>query len=146
MGARFTLSHNRLDMAGLATWLDRQEQALAMPDKLAFAVRQCLEEAVANLIDHTPAIVEQTITIELDWQDQMLVATVDDCGPPFDLREAPPIHHAKDLATIEPGGWGIHLIKAFASDIGYETTLGRNRLRLRFARPVPAETVGSARS
>ena len=50
-----------------------------MPDKVAFAVRQCLEEAVANLIDHTPPVADETIAVELDWQNGMLVATVEDC-------------------------------------------------------------------
>jgi hypothetical protein len=32
-------------------------------------------------------------------------------------------------------GWRIHLTRAFASAISYETKAGRNRLTLRFARP-----------
>jgi anti-sigma regulatory factor (Ser/Thr protein kinase) len=142
--ACFTLSHSRLDMARLAAWLDRQEQAMAMPGKLAFAVRQCLEEVVANLIDHTPPAAGETIAVQLDWQNDMLTATVEDTGPPFDLRTAPPMVRATSLAALEPGGWGIHLIRAFASDIAYETTSGRNRLTLRFARPAAHATVDSA--
>jgi anti-sigma regulatory factor (Ser/Thr protein kinase) len=137
---RFTLSHNKLDMIGLAAWLDRQQHVLAMPDKIATAVRHCLEEAVINLIDHTAAVVDQTIAIELDWQDDMLVATVEDSGPPFDLRGAPSMVPATDLKTVIPGGWGIHLIRAFASEIEYVTAQGRNRLKLRFAPPASAET------
>jgi anti-sigma regulatory factor (Ser/Thr protein kinase) len=133
--ARFTLAHHRLDMAQLAAWLDQQEQAMEMPEKVAFAVRQCLEEAVANLIDHTPPIVGETIAVELDWQDGVLVAVVEDSGPPFDPRAAAPMVRATSLETVEPGGWGIHLIRAFASAIFYETKAGRNRLTLRFARP-----------
>ena len=61
---------------------------------------------------------------------------MEDSGPPFDLRTAAPMVRATSLETVEPGGWGIHLIRAFANDISYETKGGRNRLRLRFARPV----------
>jgi anti-sigma regulatory factor (Ser/Thr protein kinase) len=141
---RFTLSHDRLDMARLAAWLDRQEQAMALPGKVAFAVRQCLEEAVANLIDHTPSDAGETIAVELDWQDDMLTATVEDTGPPFDLRTAAPMVRATSLATVVPGGWGIQLIRAFASDIAYETVGGRNLLTLRFARPAAHATAESA--
>jgi serine/threonine-protein kinase RsbW len=130
---RFTLSHNRLDMAGLAAWLDRQERAMGLPDKVAFALRQCLEEAVANLIDHTPAVAEETIAVELEWRDGVLVAHVEDSGPPFDPRGVAPMVQATSLETMVPGGWGIHLMRAFASAIGYESILGRNRLTLRFA-------------
>jgi anti-sigma regulatory factor (Ser/Thr protein kinase) len=133
---QLTLSHNRLDMARLADWLDRQERALAMPDKVAFALRQCLEEAVVNLIDHTPPLAGETITVELAWQDDgMLVAYVEDNGPPFDPRAAAPMVRATNLESVQPGGWGIHLIRAFASEIDYETRAARNRLTLRFARP-----------
>jgi anti-sigma regulatory factor (Ser/Thr protein kinase) len=130
---RFTMTHSRGDMARLAEWLDRQEGAMAMPAKVANAVRQCLEEAVANLIDHTPPVADETISVELNWQGGTLEATLEDQGPPFDPRNAPPMVRATSLETVEPGGWGIHLIRAFASDIAYETNGGRNRLRLRFA-------------
>jgi anti-sigma regulatory factor (Ser/Thr protein kinase) len=133
--ARFTLNHDRVDMARLAAWLDQQEQAMEMPDKVAFALRQCLEEAVANLIDHTPPIAGETIAIEFDWRDGMLVAAVEDSGPPFDPRAVAPMVRATSLETVKPGGWGIHLIRAFANAISYETKAGRNRLTLRFTRP-----------
>jgi hypothetical protein len=42
---------------------------------------------------------------------------------------------ATSLETVQPGGWGVHLIRAFASATSYETKAGRNRLTLRFARP-----------
>lgn len=134
--AAFWLTHDRSGMAELAAWLDAQERALAMPDKVAFAVRQCLEEAVANLIDHTPVVAGKTIRVGLDWQDDMMVATVEDQGPPFDPRAAPAMARATSLETMQPGGWGVHLIRAFASGIDYATENGRNRLTLRFARPV----------
>ncbi len=133
--ARFTLAHNRSDMVRLAHWLDEQEQALWMPGEIALAVRQCLEEAVANLIDHTSQMANEMIAVGLDWQNGMLVATVEDSGAPFDPRTAAPVAHATNLETLEPGGWGIHLIKAFANEIDYQTVAGRNRLTLRFARP-----------
>ncbi len=108
---------------------------MAMPGKVALALRQCLEEAVANLIIHTPPVAGDAIAIDLQWQGDDLVATVEDRGPPFDLRAAQPIAHAATLEAVEPGGWGIQLIRAFATDIDYHTTPGCNRLILRFADP-----------
>ena len=37
---------------------------MTIPAKVAFAVRQCLEEAVANLIDHTPATAGEDIAVD----------------------------------------------------------------------------------
>jgi anti-sigma regulatory factor (Ser/Thr protein kinase) len=76
-----------------------------------------------------------TIAIQLDWQDGILVAVVQDSGPPFDPRAAAPMVRAPSLQTVDPGGWGIHLIRAFANAIVYETKTGRNRLTLQFAHP-----------
>jgi anti-sigma regulatory factor (Ser/Thr protein kinase) len=129
---RLTLGHERSELGRLADWLDVQERRMAMPAKIAQAVRQCLEEAVTNLIDHTPAVQGNDIVVDLDWQGDTLVAAVEDSGPPFDLRAAPVPVKPTNLESAVPGGWGIHLIRAFASDIDYETNAGRNRLTLRF--------------
>nr|WP_294560053.1 ATP-binding protein [uncultured Rhodopila sp.] len=122
-------------MVRLSAWLDEQEHRMAIPAKVAFAVRQCLEEAVVNLIDHTPPAGGEAIAVELGWQADSLVATVEDPGPPFDPRAVPPPIQPTSLESAVPGGWGVHLIRTFASDVGYETTAGRNRLTLRFVRP-----------
>jgi serine/threonine-protein kinase RsbW len=132
---RLTLAHTRSDMGRLADWLDVQEHRLAIPTRVAFALRQCLEEAVVNLIDYTPAQAGHDIAVELTWQGETLVAAVEDEGPPFDLRLVPARERATSLETVVPGGWGIDLIRCFANGIEYETVAGRNRLTLRFVRP-----------
>ena len=121
-------------MGRLAEWLDQLEFLLSIPTNVAFALRQCLEEAVVNLIDYTPATEGEDIAVEVGWQCDCLVATVEDPGPPFDLLSAPVPVPALSLKTAVPGGWGIHLIRCFANQIGYETIGGRNRLRLTFSR------------
>jgi anti-sigma regulatory factor (Ser/Thr protein kinase) len=121
-------------MGRLAEWLDRQEFRLGIPTNVAFALRQCLEEAVVNLIDYTPVTEGEDIAVELGWQGDLLVATVEDPGPPFDLLSAPVPIPAISLELAVPGGWGIHLIRCFADQIGYETAGGRNRLTLGFSR------------
>jgi anti-sigma regulatory factor (Ser/Thr protein kinase) len=121
-------------MGRFAAWLDVQEDQMAIPAKTASALRQCLEEAVVNLIDHTPATPGEDIAIELHWQGDTLVAAVEDPGPPFDPRTVPEPVRPASLGDAVPGGWGIHLIRSFASGIGYESAAGRNRLTLRFLR------------
>ncbi|PPQ30590.1 ATP-binding protein [Rhodopila globiformis] len=132
---RLTLAHDRAEMGRLAAWLDAREDQMAIPARLAFALRQCLEEAVANLIKHTPVTAGEDIAVELDWQDDTLVAAVEDSAPPFDPRAVPPPVRPATLEDAVPGGWGIQLIRSFASDIGYETKAGRNRLTMKFVRP-----------
>lgn len=88
--SRLTLSQGWLEVGRLAEWLDREERALAIPAKLAHAVRLCLEETVSNLITYTSVTADgPRIDINLHWQDEVLVAVVEDYGPPFDLRTVP---------------------------------------------------------
>jgi len=130
---RLLLSHARPELARLSAWLDEQERVLAMSERVAYAVRLCLEEAVANLIDHAQAVDGSDIVVGLEWHGGALVVSVEDSGPPFDLRAAPVPAKPESLETAIPGGWGIQLIRAFASEIDYKTNAGRNRLTLRFA-------------
>jgi anti-sigma regulatory factor (Ser/Thr protein kinase) len=139
---RLLLCHGRPEMARLSRWLDEQERALAMPHGVAHAVRMCLEEAVVNLIDHTPATGEgPDIAVELVWAGDVMVAVIEDQGSPFDPRSVPPPARPVSLDDAMPGGLGILLIRSFASNIDYATVAGRNRLTLRFAPPVEAGSV-----
>jgi serine/threonine-protein kinase RsbW len=130
---RLILSQARLEIARLGEWFDREEQALAIPAKLAHAVRLCVDEAVDNLINYTSTTAEgPPIDIALGWQGDVFVAVVGDYGPPFDPRTVHAFAPAKDLETMKPGGWGIHLIRSFASEIDYEAGPDGNALTLRF--------------
>jgi serine/threonine-protein kinase RsbW len=136
---RLTLSQAWLEIGRLAEWFDREERALAIPARLAYAVRLCLEEAVDNLIHYTSVTAEgPRIDIELSWQGDTLVAVVEDYGPPFDPRTVPAFAPAKNLETMRPGGWGVHLIRSYASEIDYATGSAGNRLTLRFTGSVAA--------
>ena len=137
--SRLVLPHNRPDLARLAGWLDEQERALAMPDRVAYAVRLCLEEAVGNLIRHVPA--QSGIVVDLEWQGDVMVAAIEDHGPPFDPRTAPVPARPASLEDALPGGLGIMLMRSFASGIDYDTAAGRNRLTFRFDRRVATEPV-----
>jgi anti-sigma regulatory factor (Ser/Thr protein kinase) len=128
---RLLLSHARPELARLSAWLDEQERVLAMSERVAYAVRLCLEEAVANLIDHAPATSD--IAVDLGWQGGVMVAAIEDRGPPFDPRMAPVRARPATLDDAMPGGLGIVLMRSFASDIDYQTASGCNRLTLRFS-------------
>jgi serine/threonine-protein kinase RsbW len=138
--ARLLLSHSHSELGRMSVWLDQQERLLAMPNRVAHAVRMCLEEAIVNLVEHTaPASDGPDITIDLGWRGGTLVVAIEDGGPPFDPREVPPPARPRTLDEAIPGGLGILLIRSFASEIDYTTAHGRNRLTLRFASPADAE-------
>jgi anti-sigma regulatory factor (Ser/Thr protein kinase) len=135
---RLCLTLTVAEMGRLSAWLDEQEGRLSIPAKVAFAVRLCVEEVVANLINHTPSENAQ-IAVEIGWQDCAIVVLVEDHGPPFDLRSAPEPTRPANLDEAEPGGLGIQLVRSFASEIDYEPGPELNRLTMRFR---PARNIG----
>jgi anti-sigma regulatory factor (Ser/Thr protein kinase) len=135
--ARLLLRHSRPEMARLSRWLDNQEHILAIPVGMAHAVRMCLEEAVVNLLDHSPPTTDgPEITVTLAWHGDVMVAVIEDRGSPFDPRTISLPRRPESLDDAIPGGLGILLIRSYASDIEYDTLLGRNRLTLRFVQSV----------
>lgn len=136
------LAQSHLQTELLSDWLDRQVAALAIPTKLAYAVRLCLEEAVDNLIRYTSSTPEgPRVRLEVDWSGDVLVAVVEDYGLPFDPRTVAPYSPAKDLETANVGSWGIHLIRSYADEIEYQAGPDSNRLTLRFNRGATTQAV-----
>jgi serine/threonine-protein kinase RsbW len=130
---QLTLLQARLEIGRLGEWFDQEELALAIRANLAHAVRLCVEEAVDNLINYTSTTAEgPRIDIKLVWQGNTLLAVIADYGPPFDPRTVPTLSPTKDLETMQPGGWGVHLIRSYAGEIDYETGMDGNQLKLRF--------------
>jgi serine/threonine-protein kinase RsbW len=142
MAVMSNLEANRLELRGdlsgltrLAGWIEAGAQH-ELSANTSFAVQLCLEEAVANIIMHGGAkddCVE--IAIELERDDAMLVARIEDTGCEFDPTQFSPLSMAKSLEDAKIGDFGIHLMRSFASGMHYERREGRNRLTLRFAEP-----------
>jgi serine/threonine-protein kinase RsbW len=118
------------EMIRLSAWLDTQEEALALPPKVAFALRLCLEEAVLNIVNHGAA--NAPVTVRLFSAEAELKAEVLDRGQAFDLRSAPVPAKPTSLREATIGGLGIHLIRNFATRIDYAATPDGNKLTLHF--------------
>ncbi len=132
---RFSIRLSR-DMDGLrqlGAWVDTLSDALALSVPAGFALRLCLEEAVANLVLHgIPATIDTTdiVAIAVVPRDDRLCLIVEDRCEPYDPRmaaEPPPL---TDVKTARVGGLGIQLLRRYARTIRYETDGSANRLIL----------------
>ena len=135
------LEANRLELRGdlsgltqLTGWIEAGAQH-ELSTNTSFAVQLCLEEAVANIIMHSAKDDRVEIAIELERDDAMLVARIEDTDCEFDPTQFPPLSMAKSLEDAKIGDYGIHLMRSFASGMHYERREGRNRLTLQFAGP-----------
>jgi len=110
----------------LAEWLAPRR----LPTDLAFALRLCLEEVLANIVMHSATELRPNILASLAEWPGGLTLTISDDGIAFD-----PVN-AKSPKSAEIGGNGLILLRRYSSAMDYQREAGRNRLTLSFSLPV----------
>lgn len=135
-GARsLVLGRNLAEVGRMAAWADGFARGANLPDSVAFGLQLCLEEAVSNVIRHGVAPVERSeILVVLDEAGDAITAQIEDEGQAFDPCQFQPRGAAPSLEEAESGGFGIPLMRRFATAISYERRGTRNRLILKFDR------------
>jgi anti-sigma regulatory factor (Ser/Thr protein kinase) len=116
----------------MTPWVDRFLQRVGASQETAFGLHLCLEEAVSNIIRHGGPL-EDGIRVTLCTGEGGVLARIEDDGPPFDPSEALPRRPPASLDDALPGGFGLPLMRGFASQIRYERVGSRNRLLLLLA-------------
>jgi len=130
--SRLVLRNDLTELKRLAGWVEGLTRQDVSSD-VSFAIAFCLEEAVANVIMYgAPKGDRLEIAVELERDAGTLVARIEDNGRQFDPTRAPPPAQPASLEEAKVGNLGIHLVRSFAHDMGYERRDGRNRLTLRF--------------
>lgn len=124
-------------LGGLPAWVDQVTAALGLTTSQEYALRLCLEEAVANVVMHGVPLADgaaDMVTVRLHSLPDEVRVTVEDCCAAFDpLRQPEPDPH-RGLEERPVGGWGIALMRQFARSLRYQREDGVNRLALSIAR------------
>ncbi len=119
-------------------WVGDVAVKSGLGDQTSYAMQVCVEEALTNIVRHGHcAIGPGEIELELTVTNGGARIEVEDDCVPFDMTAAAPSRPHNDPADPEVGGWGLGLIRAFASRLAYRREGERNRLTLEFD-PVPA--------
>src|SRR5262249_54964247 len=119
------------ELRPLSEWFRDFAREGGVAESRALDFELCLNELVTNIIHYAYADRgRHEIRVALERDGEEIRAILEDDGRPFNPleKEAPPIPHSLDEAGI--GGWGIPIVLAYASDISYERTDGRNRLTI----------------
>ncbi len=137
LAAELHLSSAVAELGQLYPWLDRI--AADLPPGMLTRMHVVLEEAVANAALHgfPDGRVGKIVIRLVDRRPTEVVLEIEDDGIAFDPTSAVPRTHAKSLDDVEPGGWGLGLIRAYCQTSGYRRQNGRNHLTLHFAPPAP---------
>lgn len=129
---RLRLAATVAGTARLHAWVDAF--VAGAPERAAFALRLCLEEAFMNVVLHgygeeSPGAVELAA-----WHEEgRLMARMVDWASAFDPTTAPLPQPAESLAEAALGGRGLRLMRRFASAMAYERAEGQNRLTMGIA-------------
>jgi len=123
-------------MARLPQWVDSLAVHHGLPEKTLFAARLCLEESVSNSIRHGyGGLSGSHVRISFSGSAQQgWVFIVEDDAPRFNPLEQPELP-AIGPDSLDIGGQGIRLMKAFATSLAWEETPTGNLLRIAFAPP-----------
>lgn len=121
----------------LGGWVDEVAAALRLGTAAEYALRLCLEEAVANLVMHGAAPPERdagSITLSVCADEQALRVAIEDACTAFDPLAVATPENPQHPLDARVGGLGIHLMRRFSNDLHYESEDRTNRLSLTIAR------------
>jgi anti-sigma regulatory factor (Ser/Thr protein kinase) len=128
-----SLRAHAADARRAASWLESVCRERAVPAEQIARLDICLNEVLANVIDHGGAAAAASplglsFDLRRDPGSCEVLVTVAAAGAAFDPLAAPPRLPATTLADAEPGGLGLVLIRRFADSLNYLYAEGRNRL------------------
>lgn len=119
--------------ARLHEWLDEALAAEPMSERMAYAIRLCLEEAITNVMMHGYGPEGGPIQVALWREPAGFVARISDEAKAFDPTTAPAPAVRTRIDAGPLGGRGLVFMRRFASALDYARVDGRNELTLRFA-------------
>lgn len=117
------------EIAGLQMFIEK----LGMPKDMAGKGNLILEEAVANIINHsTPATADDKIEITATKAGDGVVFTISDSGTYFNpLEDSPEVDITLPAEQRRVGGLGIFLLRQLADEISYNRDNNLNTLTIK---------------
>jgi anti-sigma regulatory factor (Ser/Thr protein kinase) len=131
----FSVQPTPLGIRTGSQWLTENCQQHGVPIETAGKLELCLNEVLANLIDHAGAgpsspPVELSLALT-DCGDRALATlTICDAGAAFDPLSFSRGPLPRSLQEAEPGGLGLLLVRRFMEERSYERAGDRNVLKL----------------
>jgi anti-sigma regulatory factor (Ser/Thr protein kinase) len=126
------------ELRRMSAWWREWAALAVLPAQIADDGELCLNEVAANIIRHgEDAGGVCPIEITLEHSAGMVRITVVDGMSAFNPLDYPPVPPASSLEGTPVAGLGIHLIRAYASDLHYRREDGRNVLTLTLPSAAP---------
>jgi anti-sigma regulatory factor (Ser/Thr protein kinase) len=117
------------------SWAEALADQLDLRENTRYAIRLCLEEALANVVMHGYRNESgHTIVIRHWLSSDTLFFAIEDKAPHFTLVGDPPsTSEPVSIESLRPGGNGVRLLHQFAGSLVYEVLAEGNRLTIGFS-------------
>jgi anti-sigma regulatory factor (Ser/Thr protein kinase) len=124
------------ELSHAQSWAETFANRYSVSENTRYAIRLCLEEALANVILHGyQNECGHPVVIRCWLSSNTLFFSIDDQAPPFNPLDAPPSTDRSEQSNLElltPGGNGIPLLRHFAGSLAYKRLPDGNRLIIGF--------------
>ncbi len=91
-----------------------------LSETTSYALKLAIEEIYVNMVRYNPGNTNDImIQLQAD-QDKVIVSLTDFDVEPFDITKFTPKGVDRPIDQRQPGGLGIHLVRAFMDDVKYE--------------------------
>jgi serine/threonine-protein kinase RsbW len=131
--AELSLTADYAEIRNASNWLAKVCAELAVPISEINRLDICLNEALANIIEHggydvklNPIIMK--VQIANDSLSSELTVTLSDKGKPFNPLTYQQKNRANLLEDTEPGGLGLTMMKEFVDELNYTYSNQSNNL------------------
>ena len=126
-----TISGRPADFPKVSGMVDALAAAHRLPMDVVADMQVALDEVLSNIIRHGNGHrLAREIRVRVTLAPNVLMAEVEDDGPPFDPLTLPPPDLTSPLRERAVGGLGIHFVKHLMNDVRYAFIRDRNRLVL----------------
>ncbi|MEO1003832.1 MAG: ATP-binding protein [Cyanobacteria bacterium J06638_7] len=124
-----------LELRRASSWLRAWSDSLALPAGQIERLEVCLNEVLANLLEHGgDPVASQPIALRLEViptaAGRGVRLLVSDGGVPFNPVAASDKALPASLAEASPGGLGLRLVRAYCDAMGYRVLGDRNELSI----------------
>lgn len=114
-----------------SAWLASRAAAHGVPDAEIRRLDQCLDEALANVIQHgggeaVASPLQLRFEVRRNGETCTALVTLSDAGIAFDPLAAPRPQRPSSLSEAKPGGLGLVMIRVFSDVLAYRRSEGRN--------------------
>jgi serine/threonine-protein kinase RsbW len=127
-----TFSADGDGIACLDDWLEETTAQWGVGENIAFRTRLCVAELATNLMQHDSRIRGATFTVTLARDGCRANVDYFDNGRAFDPTRGPTDRPSFSLETDKIGGLGLHLLRSYAAQLGWERVADHNHVSLCF--------------